>query len=61
MNLVEAREAARKDKDYKAADRLRDEVLALGFVIESIPARGRRWRAALAFRRELVIVNSTTH
>ena len=34
MNLVEAREAARKDKDYKAADRLRDEVLALGFVIE---------------------------
>ena len=23
MNLVEAREAARKDKDYKAADRLR--------------------------------------
>jgi cysteinyl-tRNA synthetase len=34
MNLVQAREAARKDKDYGAADRLRDEVLALGFVIE---------------------------
>ena len=29
-----AREAARKDKDYGAADRLRDEVLAQGFVIE---------------------------
>ena len=34
MKLVQAREAARKDKDYGAADRLRDEVLALGFVIE---------------------------
>ena len=34
MSLVEAREAARKDKDYEAADRLRDEVLGKGFVIE---------------------------
>ena len=34
MNVVQAREAARKDRDYEAADRLRDEVLALGFVIE---------------------------
>ena len=34
MKLVQAREAARKDKNYEAADRLRGEVLALGFVIE---------------------------
>ena len=34
MKLVEARETAREDKDYGAADRLRDEVLALGFIIE---------------------------
>ena len=32
--LVEAREAARKAKDYGAADRLRDEVLGKGFIIE---------------------------
>ena len=34
MGLVEAREAARKAKDYGAADRLRDEVLSKGFIIE---------------------------
>ena len=34
MGLVQAREAARKAKDYGAADRLRDEVLGKGFVIE---------------------------
>jgi len=32
--LVEAREAARKAKDFAEADRLRDEVASLGFVIE---------------------------
>ena len=34
MGLVEEREAARKAKDYGAADRLRDEVLSKGFIIE---------------------------
>ena len=34
LSLVEAREIARKERDFGAADRLRGEVLALGFVIE---------------------------
>ena len=34
LSLVEARERARKERDFEAADRLRGEVLALGFVIE---------------------------
>ena len=54
MNLVEAREAARKDKDYGAADRLRDEVLALGFVIEDTREGPKVVRAA---SRSLVINN----
>ena len=34
MEMVEARQAARADKDWARADELRDEVLALGYVIE---------------------------
>ena len=34
LALVEAREVARKARDFGEADRLRDEVATLGFVIE---------------------------
>ncbi|MCL2071268.1 MAG: cysteine--tRNA ligase [Oscillospiraceae bacterium] len=34
MALVEKRSAAKKDKDYVAADRIRDEIVAMGYVIE---------------------------
>ena len=34
LALVDARETARKARDFAEADRLRDEVAALGFVIE---------------------------
>jgi len=34
LALVEAREAARRARDFGEADRLRDEVASLGFVIE---------------------------
>jgi cysteinyl-tRNA synthetase len=36
--LVEARQAAKKEKRFDEADRLRDEALALGYVIEDTPA-----------------------
>jgi hypothetical protein len=34
VNLVEAREAARRRRDWSAADKLRDEILALGWQIQ---------------------------
>jgi len=37
-SLVEAREAARQRRDWPAADKLRKEVLALGWKIEDTPA-----------------------
>jgi cysteinyl-tRNA synthetase len=39
--LVEARQAARKAKDFKRADTLRDELKARGWVVEDTP-RGAR-------------------
>jgi len=35
--LLEAREAARKSRDFKRADELRNELKALGWVIEDTP------------------------
>jgi cysteinyl-tRNA synthetase len=35
--LLQQREEARKRKDWKEADRLRGEILALGYVIEDTP------------------------
>jgi len=43
MTLIEQREQARKDKNWAESDRLRDELLALGIVIEDTP-QGVRWK-----------------
>ena len=37
MRLLEARQAARKAKDFKSADAIRDELKAKGWVIEDTP------------------------
>jgi len=39
--LLEARQAARKAKDFKRADALRDELKAKGWVIEDTPKGAR--------------------
>jgi len=41
--LVQAREAARKERDWAAADRLRDDLAARGIEVTDTPA-GPRWR-----------------
>ena len=41
--LVEAREAARTRKDYATADRIRDRLAEIGFLVEDA-AQGPRWR-----------------
>jgi cysteinyl-tRNA synthetase len=41
--LIEARNAARKSRNFKESDRLRDELLARGVVLEDTPG-GTRWR-----------------
>jgi cysteinyl-tRNA synthetase len=41
--LVEAREQARRDKNWGEADRIRDELTQRGIVIEDTP-RGPEWR-----------------
>jgi cysteinyl-tRNA synthetase len=41
--LVAAREAARKAKNYKEGDRIRDELAAMGVLIED-SAQGTRWK-----------------
>ena len=37
LAMVEARQAARKAKDFKESDRLRDEITARGFILEDTP------------------------
>ena len=44
-NLIAARNAARRTRDFKEADRIRDEIAALGVVIED-RADGTHWRMA---------------
>jgi len=44
-SLIAARNAARKARDFKAADRIRDQIAALGVVIED-RADGTHWRMA---------------
>jgi cysteinyl-tRNA synthetase len=44
-SLIAARNAARKARDFKEADRIRDEIVALGVVIED-RADGTHWRMA---------------
>jgi cysteinyl-tRNA synthetase len=41
--LIQAREQARSDRDWAEADRLRDELLAAGIVVEDTP-EGPRWK-----------------
>ena len=41
--LIEARNAARKSRDFAESDRIRDELLARGILLEDTPA-GVRWR-----------------
>jgi cysteinyl-tRNA synthetase len=42
--LVEARQAARKARDFKRADAIRDELKAKGWVIEDTPKGARAKR-----------------
>jgi cysteinyl-tRNA synthetase len=43
QNLVDARQAARKARNFAESDRIRDELLAKGIVLEDTP-QGVRWR-----------------
>jgi cysteinyl-tRNA synthetase len=45
--LVDARQAAKKAKNFAESDRLRDELLALGIVVEDT-AQGPRWKRVSA-------------
>jgi len=38
LELVEDRAAARRDKDYKLADEIRDNIVSLGYVVEDTPS-----------------------
>ena len=39
QNLIEARTAARKAKNFAESDRIRDELLAMGVVLEGLQGR----------------------
>jgi cysteinyl-tRNA synthetase len=43
--LIRKREAARKKRDWKTADRIREEIRGLGYLIEDT-SEGVRWRMA---------------
>jgi cysteinyl-tRNA synthetase len=45
LERIAAREAARKRKDFLEADRIRDELLAKGIILEDGP-QGTSWRRA---------------
>jgi len=42
-NLIEARQTARKDKNWVEADRIRDELVGMGIVLEDTP-QGVKWK-----------------
>ncbi|MDP2844230.1 MAG: cysteine--tRNA ligase, partial [Acetobacterium sp.] len=44
-DLIEQRQAARKAKDFKRADEIRDELLAKGIVLEDT-REGVKWKKA---------------
>ena len=41
--LIDARNAARRSRDFKESDRIRDELLGRGIILEDTPG-GTRWR-----------------
>jgi cysteinyl-tRNA synthetase len=43
--LIEARQTARKEKNWGEADRIRDELSAMGIVLEDTP-QGVKWKRA---------------
>ena len=43
--MIEARAAARKEKNWAESDRIRDELKAMGIVLEDTP-QGVKWRRA---------------
>ncbi len=43
--LIEQRQAARKAKDYKTADAIRDQLSGMGIVLEDTP-QGVKWKRA---------------
>jgi cysteinyl-tRNA synthetase len=43
--LIRKREAAREKRDWKTADKLREEIRELGYLVEDSP-KGVRWRRA---------------
>jgi cysteinyl-tRNA synthetase len=45
LNLLDAREAARKAKDFKLADKVRDDIQSHGFIVEDSPT-GQKVRKA---------------
>jgi cysteinyl-tRNA synthetase len=44
--LIELRQAARKSKNFAESDRIRDQLLAMGIILEDTP-QGVRWKRKL--------------